>query len=116
MLAPCAKWVDSEEVCVGIELSFRLPYVLIPREKWIVASCPVLDVHSQGETEALATSNLREAVQVFLETCIEMGTLDQVLRNSGLHVSDDREIEPGMRTMEIPLHLMGGKDAQNIPG
>jgi predicted RNase H-like HicB family nuclease len=101
---------------VGIELSFRLSYVLTPREKWIIASCPALDVHSQGETEELATSNLREAIQLFLETCVEMGTLDRVLRDSGLRVSDDREAEPGTRTMEIPLHLMGGKDAQNIPG
>jgi hypothetical protein len=76
----------------------------------------VLDLHSQGDTEAAAIANLREALQLFLEGCIEMGTLEQVLKDAGLHVSEDREIEPGMLTMEIPLHLMGGKDAQNIPG
>ncbi len=31
------------------------------------ASCPELDIASQGETKSLALANLREAVQGFLE-------------------------------------------------
>jgi predicted RNase H-like HicB family nuclease len=33
-----------------------------------VAHCPELDVASQGETVADARSNLREAIELFLET------------------------------------------------
>jgi predicted RNA binding protein YcfA (HicA-like mRNA interferase family)/predicted RNase H-like HicB family nuclease len=94
-----------------IEMSFRLPYVLQPEESWIVASCLVLDVHSQGTTEPEAVANLREAIQVFLETCIEMGTLVQVLKDSGFHVAESAEpppFPPGTRILEVPLHLLGG--------
>lgn len=94
-----------------IELNFRLPYTLTPRDRWVVASCPVLDVHSQGHTEEEATANLREAVQLFLESCIDLGTLDQVLKDSGLHVSEAQELAEGERYLEIPLYLLGGKVA-----
>lgn len=99
-----------------IEMSFRLPYVTGPEENWIVASCPVLDVHSQGGTEAEAIANLREAIQVFLETCIDMGTLEQVLKDSGFRVGHTVEpppFPPHTRVMEVPLHLLGGDLAQN---
>ena len=35
---------------------------------WYVATCPELDVASQGHTIEEATKNLHEAVQLFLET------------------------------------------------
>ena len=98
------------------QVSFLLPYVLTPKKRWTVASCPVLDVHSQGGTDEQATANLREAVQLFLETCIEMGTLGQVLKDSGFHVSAAREHVPDALVMEIPLHLLGGKDAKDHAG
>ncbi|MDE2659853.1 MAG: hypothetical protein OXI45_06540 [Acidobacteriota bacterium] len=53
------------------------------RNQWI-GWCPDLDVTSQGATRDEAEKNLREAVELFLETCQEMGTLDEVLREAGL--------------------------------
>ena len=52
-----------------------------------VASCSPLDVHSQGESASEAKSNLAEAIQLFVETCIEQGTLDKVLADAGLHLA-----------------------------
>jgi predicted RNase H-like HicB family nuclease len=51
--------------------------------RWYIAHCPPLDVASQGRTVGEAKENLREAAELFLETCIEHGTLDQALRELG---------------------------------
>jgi predicted RNase H-like HicB family nuclease len=48
-----------------------------------VASCPVLDVVSMGMTKEEAKHNLLEAASLFLTTCFEMGTLEQVLCQCG---------------------------------
>ena len=48
-----------------------------------VAHVPELDVSSCGRTNDEARANVREAVQGFLETSAEMGTLDEILEESG---------------------------------
>ena len=59
-------------------------YYLVARVEregdWYVSHCVALPVSSQGETAAEAMGNLIEATQLFLETCVARGTLDQVLR------------------------------------
>ena len=43
--------------------------VLITKEKnWYVARCPELDVTSQGKTIEKAKDNLREAVELYIES------------------------------------------------
>ena len=43
--------------------------VIIEREgAWYVATCPELDIASQGHTLEEALANLREAVQLYVET------------------------------------------------
>ena len=43
--------------------------VLITKEKnWYVARCPELDVTSQGKTIEKAKENLREAVELYIES------------------------------------------------
>jgi len=64
-------------------LSAKLPLKLIKRKRWVVASCPILDVHSQGETEEKARKNLTEALTLFFISCFERGTLDSVLKQCG---------------------------------
>ena len=49
-----------------------------------VSHCDPLDVCSQGDTEKEAIANLNEAVQIFLSTCYELGTLNDVLKECGL--------------------------------
>jgi predicted RNase H-like HicB family nuclease len=48
-----------------------------------VALCPDLDVSSFGDTIEDTRSSLREALELFLEGCEAMGTLDQVLEEAG---------------------------------
>ena len=46
----------------------RLTAIIQPEGKGYVSLCPALDIASQGETVELATSNLREALELFFET------------------------------------------------
>jgi len=48
-----------------------------------VAYVPELDVSSCGATNDDARKNIRDAVQGFLETSADMGTLDQILEEAG---------------------------------
>jgi predicted RNase H-like HicB family nuclease len=48
-----------------------------------VARCPELDVSSFGDTIDEARDSLHEAVEAFLEGCELLGTLDEILEESG---------------------------------
>jgi predicted RNase H-like HicB family nuclease len=61
----------------------QLPFSVKREGKWFVSNCPPLDVCSQGPTAKKATENLVDALQLFLLSCYERGTLDRVLRESG---------------------------------
>jgi hypothetical protein len=66
-----------------------------------------LDVYSQGETEAKALENLIEAIQMFLRSCFERGTLDQVLKDSGFRPAGLLERSSGTeRLLDVPLPFM----------
>ena len=53
-----------------MSLKFKPQFTAIIQrsEKWFVASCPELDVVSQGKTVEEARQNITEAVALFLET------------------------------------------------
>lgn len=57
----------------------QCPVEISRERRWYVASCSALDVHSQGKTEKKARANLEEAVEGFLHSCLDRGTLDAVL-------------------------------------
>ncbi|MDR1490604.1 MAG: type II toxin-antitoxin system HicB family antitoxin [Desulfovibrio sp.] len=52
-------------------------------KKYWIASCPDLDLATQGETFERAEQNLREAIMLFIESCLQRGTLDEILRQAG---------------------------------
>ena len=65
--------------------------VLITKEKnWYVARCPELDVTSQGKTIEKAKKNLREAVELYIESF-------------GLANLPKTKSEPILTTMEIKV-------------
>ncbi|MCB4756834.1 MAG: type II toxin-antitoxin system HicB family antitoxin [Elusimicrobia bacterium] len=49
-------------------MTYRLSAVVKKEDKLYVALCPELDVASQGKTIDEAIVNLREAIQLYLET------------------------------------------------
>ncbi len=54
-----------------------------------VSYCPALDLYSQGDTEEEASTNLIEALQLFVQSCYERGTLDAVMKERGFTVEQD---------------------------
>lgn len=51
---------------------------------WL-AWCPPLDVMTQAESEQRALASLREAVELWFESCIARNVLDQALTEAGFH-------------------------------
>ncbi len=60
-----------------------LPVEYAKEDGVVVASCDKIGVYSQGCTFSEARKNIEEAVNLFLLTCFEMGTLDEVLKECG---------------------------------
>ena len=54
-----------------------------------VALSPELNVSSFGDTTEDAKGYLEEAIEAFVEECQEMGTLEEVLEESGFSKIDD---------------------------
>ncbi len=66
-----------------VKMQLSVPAVVRKRGRWYVSSCPLLDVHSQGQSAEEAKRNLVEALTEFLLSCFERGTLTQVLQEAG---------------------------------
>ncbi|PIE59308.1 MAG: hypothetical protein CSA32_04505 [Desulfobulbus propionicus] len=66
-----------------LNIEMRVPVCMQQEGDVVIARCPLLEVASQGCSEKEARANLVEALSLFIETCIEMGTLDTVLKQSG---------------------------------
>ena len=50
--------------------------------QWVVW-CPAIDVMTQARTKKEALEALREAVELWFESCIERGVLDTALKEVG---------------------------------
>jgi predicted RNase H-like HicB family nuclease len=71
-----------------------------------VAEARPLDVVSAGKDEEVAKKSLAEAVQLFLESTIELGTLDIILEESGYQriggVWEPPSVNTSRETAEVP--------------
>ena len=94
---------------IQITLTAKVPIRITKKRKWFLASCPALDVATQGETEELARKNIAEALEMFLRSCIERGTLDVVLKQCGFKpvvLDGYPATPPDFDYVDIPLHLL----------
>lgn len=64
-----------------MQLNFRIE--IFKEDDQYVAVAPELNVSSFGNNPDEAKSSLKEAVELFLEECKRMGTLEDVLTESG---------------------------------
>jgi len=90
-------------------LNVQLSVIILKKEKWYLAGCPALDVFSQGETEQKAEDNLKEALCLFLTSCIERGTLDAVLKECGFRLTANPSKKDKERYITIPIHLLSDR-------
>ena len=65
-------------------MELKLTGKLKQQKRWVIATCPELDVASQGDDEQDAKRMLSEAVRIFLEETTRMGTLDKILTEAKL--------------------------------
>lgn len=66
-----------------IELAAKLPVIFFEERDKIVAYSPALNLSTFGKTEDQARKRFVEAAVIFLEELARMGTIDEVLEESG---------------------------------
>ena len=91
-----------------IELEVNLKaYVRRETSRRWIATCPQIDVVTQGATGDQAKACLQEAVELWFESCIERGVLDQALREANFRpslraaASSDLASQGGSRKTDI---------------
>ncbi len=79
------QFVEVKEAADAVFIQARLVAHLIPAEEGgYVAHCPSLDIVSQGDTVAEARANIKEAIELVLESHFADGTLARRLADCGL--------------------------------
>jgi len=73
-----------------------------------VAHAMPLDIMSSGKTPEEARKALDEAVHLFLVTADDMGTLDEVLQESGYELREGRWVSPSWVAIERHSVNLGG--------
>jgi predicted RNase H-like HicB family nuclease len=66
-----------------------------------------LDVMSSGKTPEEARKALDEAVQLFLVTAADMGTLHEILQETGYELKEGRWISPSWVAIERHSAILG---------
>ena len=94
----------------SVKVEFTLPVKVREADDGgacFVSVCPPLDVLSQGETEEAALANLAEALQLFVESCFERGTLEAVLKDCGFVLGENNQkVAEDERVVRVPLPLV----------
>ena len=104
---------------IKVSMNLKLPAKIHKKKKWYLASCPLLDVHSQGDTEEQAKRNLVDALVLFFISCFERGTLDNVLKECGFTpiISTEPDgLEPPDDFIDVPIpfHILPSKSPGNV--
>ena len=90
-----------------VQVEFTVPVEVREEGAYLVAVCPPFDVFSQGETEESALVNLADALQLFIESCYERGTLEEVLKECGFRPDgNSSEHKESGRMLRVPLPLV----------
>ena len=69
-----------------MQFNFRIE--IFKEDDQFVAVAPELNVSSFGDTQQSAKESLKEAVELFLEECQRMGTLEQILTEAGFKLEE----------------------------
>lgn len=92
----------------SISLDVRLQ-AFVRRDKprrWI-ATCPMVGVASQGKTADDARRCLQEAIELWFESCVERGVLEQALREANFRPSDRRNAAEPPKRKQRAMSILG---------
>ncbi len=70
-----------------------MPFIIEKDDDWYVSICPILDVISQGKSEKEAVDNLIEALTLFFSSCFRRGVLEEVLKDCGFNIAENKTKE-----------------------
>lgn len=99
---------------VAISMSLICTVKQETRGRW-VAGCSQLDLFSQGKTKEEAKCSLQEAIEIWVDDCLERGTLDQALREVGFRRVHPKSIQPGDEHIAvIPIQDHGEETADTF--
>ena len=94
---------------IALEINLQAYVRREAAQRWM-ATCPHIGVVTQGESSADAKRCLQEAVELWFESCIERGVLDQALREANFRPSASSRARKGSR------QLSSSKQKANILG
>lgn len=78
----------------NINIQFGLPVSILKEGDSFVAYTPALDLSTSGVSFEDAQKNFIEAVNIFFEELIAMGTINEVLAELGWQKDNDQFIPP----------------------
>lgn len=90
---------------------FNLPVTFLKEDEQFVAYTPALDLSTAGKTLEEAKKNFTEAVEIFFDEIVAMGTLEDTLLDLGWKKKNEDFIPPviisqGMESVKVPFsHL-----------
>lgn len=84
-----------------------LTVVAKEEEKGYSVVCPELNVASQGETFEESISNIKEAIELYIESAEQLGIMDEVLEQLGVSKEDFKKgkILPKVVTANVPVEI-----------
>jgi len=78
----------------SVDMQFGLPVTFLKEGDNFIAYTPALDLSTFGPTFDKAKKNFVEAVNIFFEEIIEMGTVNDVLTELGWQKENGRLVPP----------------------
>ena len=90
-----------------MESKLLLNVIVKQEDKGYSVICPELNVASQGETFEEAVDNIKEAVELYIESAEELGIIDEVLEQLGLTKEDlkKKSLVPRVVTANVPIEI-----------
>jgi predicted RNase H-like HicB family nuclease len=93
-----------------LKFELKVPVEVHKGSTAYIARCPIFDVSSQGKNPEQAKKNLVEALFLFVTTCFEMGTLDEVMKQCGFKpsktVAGKLSLKKDQELLSVPLPFM----------
>lgn len=99
-------------------LKLNVDIYVFKEHRYYVSYCPSLDISTSGTSKEDALANFRERLEIYVETCLEKGTLWDDLKKHGWAVNKRNVTPPPFSVLvqkrEVSDLLGGSLDYQKI--